>query len=170
MGDNLDSETLGDESDQAAQRTCKICYGIEEEKIDIWMAPCKCSGSIKWVHKDCMTKWIDTAPFVQQNQCNTCRFPYKKCWSLKPVMKWGWPRLNLGCWDVIEIFLDMYSTFKLIRNTIYTIQGKKGIIGHMAYFIFWKTFIFSTARIEYYKAMAKKVALAVFEANIQDVD
>lgn len=56
------------------QRTCKICYGNDEDgDLEEWMTPCKCSGSIKWVHKDCMEKWLDNAPFRQQTHCNTCR-------------------------------------------------------------------------------------------------
>ncbi|CAD5210706.1 unnamed protein product [Bursaphelenchus okinawaensis] len=151
------------------QIQCKICYG-ESDRINEFLAPCKCSGSMKWVHKECMTQWMDQAPLLQQSQCNTCKFPYKKCWSLKPVNKWGWPKLNLGGWDMVEIFLDLYSTFKLIRNTIYTIQGKRGIFGHMVYFFFWRAFIFSNSRLRYYKAMGKKMALAIFEANIQGVE
>lgn len=99
----------------------QICYGGDKdfEGKDVeWSSPCKCSGSIKWVHRECLEMWIQNAPILQQSQCNTCKFPYRRCYNLKPIEKWSKPSLRLTIWDSIEIFLDLYSTVKLVRGTI----------------------------------------------------
>lgn len=60
-----------------AIRQCKICFEEEsEDEIGTdndWISPCKCDGSIKWVHNECFKKWLRQAPFPQQNCCSTCR-------------------------------------------------------------------------------------------------
>lgn len=78
------------------------------------------------------------------------------------------PKLNLSKWDIIEILLDLYSTAKLIRNTVSAIQGTKSVIGQIFYFVFWKTFIFTNHRIHYYKGLCFTIFTSVFEPNIQN--
>tara|TARA_Y100000389_G_scaffold196477_1_gene229464 strand:+ start:11713 stop:12216 length:504 start_codon:yes stop_codon:yes gene_type:complete len=34
---------------------CRICFDSTEEKV---ISPCECDGSMKWVHKSCLEKWI----------------------------------------------------------------------------------------------------------------
>jgi hypothetical protein len=45
-----------DEQGEAAE--CWICYSGKEEGELI--SPCKCRGSMRWVHRDCLHKWITT--------------------------------------------------------------------------------------------------------------
>lgn len=51
-----------------SKRQCWICF-LEEEinqtttttisKDDGWVQPCKCKGSTRWVHQDCILAWLD---------------------------------------------------------------------------------------------------------------
>ncbi|VDL58743.1 unnamed protein product [Hymenolepis diminuta] len=38
-----------------------ICYSMEcEDGPDQqWIHPCRCRGSSKWFHQDCLQRWID---------------------------------------------------------------------------------------------------------------
>jgi len=31
------------------------------------------SGTMKWVHRMCMEKWLDHAPYQQKYQCTMCK-------------------------------------------------------------------------------------------------
>ena len=44
---------------------CRICYGEEGELVSV----CKCSGSMKYVHAECMEKWMRLS---RSNTCNIC--------------------------------------------------------------------------------------------------
>ena len=34
---------------------CRICYGAHSYKL---VSPCKCKGSINYVHEDCLIRWL----------------------------------------------------------------------------------------------------------------
>jgi len=57
------------------QHICRICHeGAEGGKL---FSPCKCSGSIKYVHVECLEKWR----IMSQNpasvvQCDSCKYRY----------------------------------------------------------------------------------------------
>lgn len=38
--------------------------------------PCKCSGTVKYVHKDCLNTWRATSPYAYTT-CNMCHYHYK---------------------------------------------------------------------------------------------
>eukprot|EP00697_Spironema_sp_BW2_P000590 gnl/Spiro4/10805_TR5753_c0_g1_i1.p1 gnl/Spiro4/10805_TR5753_c0_g1~~gnl/Spiro4/10805_TR5753_c0_g1_i1.p1 ORF type:complete len:311 (-),score=32.51 gnl/Spiro4/10805_TR5753_c0_g1_i1:122-1054(-) len=54
-------------------RECRFCHETDGAMI----APCMCSGSIRWVHRECLDEWRS----VSQNPlsfstCDTCHFTY----------------------------------------------------------------------------------------------
>jgi len=47
---------------------CKIClYEKSEEEDDPLISPCKCTGSVKFVHLKCMQNWIKSKLNMEQN-------------------------------------------------------------------------------------------------------
>ncbi|KAK4140490.1 uncharacterized protein C8A04DRAFT_14923 [Dichotomopilus funicola] len=53
--------------------TCRICRaeGSREEPL---FYPCKCSGSIKYVHQDCLMEWLSHS---QKKHCELCKTPFR---------------------------------------------------------------------------------------------
>lgn len=53
--------------------TCRICRaeGTEEEPL---FYPCKCSGSIKFVHQACLMEWLSHS---QKKYCELCKTPFR---------------------------------------------------------------------------------------------
>ncbi|KAK9447055.1 uncharacterized protein V1518DRAFT_429375 [Limtongia smithiae] len=54
--------------------TCRICRGegtVEEPLFH----PCKCSGSIKFVHQDCLIEWLQHSQ--RKQSCELCKTPFK---------------------------------------------------------------------------------------------
>jgi len=55
---------------------CRICHGgAEDGKL---FSPCKCSGSIKFVHMECLNKWREQSCNPQSFLiCDSCKFKYR---------------------------------------------------------------------------------------------
>ena len=56
--------------------SCRICYGTAEDGRLI--KPCKCSGSVRYIHVSCLDKWRMTS--ANQNnavRCDMCHYEYQ---------------------------------------------------------------------------------------------
>ncbi|XP_062139957.1 E3 ubiquitin-protein ligase MARCHF5 [Drosophila sulfurigaster albostrigata] len=62
------------------ERTCWICLASEaENRRAIWLHPCQCRGSTKWVHESCLSRWIDekqNGDTRMRVSCMQCRVEY----------------------------------------------------------------------------------------------
>lgn len=56
--------------------TCRICY-----EPDNLTSVCKCDGSVKWVHIQCIQKWIDVS---QRRNCELCHEPFEHHLLISP--------------------------------------------------------------------------------------
>jgi E3 ubiquitin-protein ligase MARCH6 len=52
--------------------TCRICRGEGSAEEPLFY-PCKCSGSIKFVHQDCLMEWLSHS---QKKYCELCKTPF----------------------------------------------------------------------------------------------
>ncbi|CAI5441405.1 unnamed protein product [Caenorhabditis angaria] len=154
---------------EESERICKFCYGEEgEEKT--WLHPCRCIGTLHWVHYTCFDLWMNRASAQQQLQCQTCRYVYRKSWVLKSLKDWKLPQLDLNTWQWLEILLDVYSTYKFVRGFIWTVEGRRSVFTQMVHFFFWRTFIMSDRRIAWYLALGRKCLTAAFQIDVQPYD
>src|SRR4051794_19467411 len=64
------SATLPDSTDPD---TCRICRGEASPEEPLFY-PCKCSGSIKFVHQDCLMEWLSHS---QKKHCELCKTPFR---------------------------------------------------------------------------------------------
>lgn len=53
--------------------TCRICRGEGSEEEPLFY-PCKCSGSIKFVHQNCLMEWLSHS---QKKHCELCKTPFR---------------------------------------------------------------------------------------------
>lgn len=53
--------------------TCRICRG-EGSKEEPLFYPCKCSGSIKFVHQNCLMEWLSHS---QKKHCELCKTSFR---------------------------------------------------------------------------------------------
>ena len=53
--------------------TCRICRGEGSEEEQLFY-PCKCSGSIKFVHQSCLVEWLSHS---QKKYCELCKTPFR---------------------------------------------------------------------------------------------
>ena len=60
-------------------KTCRICYCEEETMENPLIHPCNCSGSLKYIHLNCLRHWLKNSVYnlVQSNE-NFCVYNYKQ--------------------------------------------------------------------------------------------
>lgn len=59
--------------------SCRICRDIESSELEIFLSPCKCTGSMKYVHSVCLKNYIKFAYKTKQMEalyCTVCTEPY----------------------------------------------------------------------------------------------
>ncbi|KAH8991685.1 hypothetical protein EDB92DRAFT_1797968 [Lactarius akahatsu] len=56
----------------ADQDTCRICSAPGEPDQPLFH-PCKCSGTIRYIHQDCLTTWLSHS---KKKTCDVCKYPY----------------------------------------------------------------------------------------------
>jgi len=53
-------EEQNDKNTESSQKICRICYQENDEKDNPLIQPCLCSGSMKYIHLNCLKQWIGT--------------------------------------------------------------------------------------------------------------
>ena len=57
---------------------CRICMGKGYPNSYL-CTPCKCIGSMSYIHSDCLKEWIKTSKSIE---CEICHSIYKKKWAI----------------------------------------------------------------------------------------
>ncbi|KAH7105992.1 hypothetical protein BKA62DRAFT_688555 [Auriculariales sp. MPI-PUGE-AT-0066] len=52
--------------------TCRICSMPSDEEHPLFY-PCKCSGTIKFIHQECLTTWLEHS---KKKKCDVCKHSY----------------------------------------------------------------------------------------------
>ncbi|GMI59082.1 hypothetical protein ScalyP_jg10879 [Parmales sp. scaly parma] len=100
-------EDISTEEIPTDMEECRICR--DEFPPSLLLAPCKCSGSIKFICKRCLTEWCKTSP-ANMTQCNVCHEKWKIKIKYPPV-------LAVARSLVIHIFTK-YSNVKHLAKAI----------------------------------------------------
>lgn len=69
------SKMNADMADAPEENTCRICRGEATEEAPLFY-PCKCRGSIKYIHQDCLEEWIKHSN-KKDVACDICHQKYK---------------------------------------------------------------------------------------------
>ncbi|TVY82221.1 ERAD-associated E3 ubiquitin-protein ligase doa10 [Lachnellula suecica] len=77
----------GGEDGMGDADTCRICRGDGGDNEPLFH-PCKCSGSIKFVHQDCLMEWLSHS---QKKHCELCKTPFRFTKLYKPNMPQSLP-------------------------------------------------------------------------------
>lgn len=80
--DSIDDNVhLNYSNDIPANATCRICRGEATEENPLFH-PCKCKGSIKYLHEPCLNEWIAARNLNVNNSksvinCDICHYPFQ---------------------------------------------------------------------------------------------
>eukprot|EP01084_Bolivina_argentea_P176220 304996_1 len=74
---DLQYENLtGNEDDH---KQCRLCFSSEDENplLGQLFQPCRCSGTMKWIHVKCLNEWRAVAPNARSYyRCDQCQYEY----------------------------------------------------------------------------------------------
>ena len=71
-----ESQELEDSDFESDEPQCRIC--LSEDSETNLIAPCDCSGSSKWVHRECLDTWRGNQPKRPRfTECSSCKCKYR---------------------------------------------------------------------------------------------
>ena len=70
---------MKESKDTTINKVCRICYGEEESEDNPLVQPCTCSGSMKYIHLNCLKTWINTSVNIKLESTEYCNiYSYKE--------------------------------------------------------------------------------------------
>ena len=70
-----ESENNTEKNNKKNKKICRICYMEEiDKKNNPLIKPCKCSGSMKYIHYECLLHWLKTKVLISKNIYNNNGF------------------------------------------------------------------------------------------------
>ena len=111
--------------------TCRICYsGSEDGSL---FTPCRCSGTLKFVHRQCLEKWRASGTANAKFECPQCRYryTYSRHTKLRASVdrKWAVPLLTLVFFFLIWTVFTLlsYHSSRFVRFLLDDIGPAVGI-------------------------------------------
>ncbi|XP_077999284.1 E3 ubiquitin-protein ligase MARCHF8-like [Glandiceps talaboti] len=101
---------------------CRICHCEGDNEMPL-ISPCLCTGSLRFVHQQCLQQWIKSS---DTKSCELCKFEFYMESKLKPIRKWeklemsSSERRKIMCsvsFHVIAITCVVWSLYVLIDRT-----------------------------------------------------
>ncbi|XP_043971648.1 uncharacterized protein march1 isoform X2 [Gambusia affinis] len=126
--------TAGPGSDDSELEVCRICHCEGDEDCPL-ITPCRCTGSLSFVHQSCLNQWIKSS---DTRCCELCKFDFIMETRLKPLSKWEKlhmtksERRKIFCsvlFHLIAIVCMLWSVYILVKRTTDEIRlGKNGVL------------------------------------------
>ncbi|CCD67933.2 RING-CH-type domain-containing protein [Caenorhabditis elegans] len=64
----------------ASANMCRICHTSTSTRSNPLISPCRCSGTLLFVHKACVVRWLEmsTRKMVPSPRCELCGYDYRR--------------------------------------------------------------------------------------------
>ncbi|XP_040892940.1 uncharacterized protein march1 [Toxotes jaculatrix] len=121
-------------SEDSELEVCRICHCEGDDECPLIM-PCRCTGSLSFVHQACLNQWIKSS---DTRCCELCKFDFVMETKLKPLRKWEKlhmsksERRKIFCsvlFHLIAIVCMLWSVYILVKRTAEEIRlGKNGVL------------------------------------------
>lgn len=114
--------------------SCRVC--LDDHAPEQMIAPCKCAGSIKWVHRYCLDEWyVSSKKRTQRIGQKHRNMPFSRCFSLLfrrttglsfsnvtkcPVCKFDYVMENAGpkcAKSAVQFFLTHHSQLSFLPSS-----------------------------------------------------
>ncbi|KAJ0644175.1 putative Zinc finger, RING-CH-type, Zinc finger, RING/FYVE/PHD-type [Helianthus annuus] len=109
---NLSSNRYDDEEEE--EDVCRICRNPGDADNPL-RYPCACSGSIKYVHQDCLLQWLNHS---NARHCEVCKHPF----SFSPVYAENAPRRLPFQEFIIGIAMKAYTVIRSFIRLIFVLS------------------------------------------------
>ncbi|CAG12305.1 unnamed protein product, partial [Tetraodon nigroviridis] len=121
-------------SDDSEMEVCRICHCEGDDDCPLIM-PCRCTGSLSFVHQGCLNQWIKSS---DTRCCELCKFDFVMETKLKPLRKWEKLHMSKGerrkifssvLFHLLAIVCTMLPVYVLVKRTAEEIRlGKNGVL------------------------------------------
>lgn len=109
------------EAGPGEQTQCRIC--LETDGRD-FIAPCKCKGTSKYVHRECLDHWRAVREGFAFAHCTTCKAPYHLRVHVAADRKWRTLKFRFFVTrDIMFIFLTVQLVIASLAYLVYLIDG-----------------------------------------------
>ena len=149
---DLDQSHVHSPDDSFVHTACRLCLSDENSPGDPLLHPCRCTGSLKYIHLSCIQDWVKTRVSMKESNGRPCGFSWKPvlceiCHTTLPVFLetggqtydlFGVECMSLGSYIVLEELNEftkettfhVASVYEHASLTIVTVtQGKDEIAG-----------------------------------------
>ncbi|CDZ98172.1 Protein involved in mRNA turnover and stability [Phaffia rhodozyma] len=92
------------------EEVCRVCRSGEEPGNALYH-PCKCSGSIRYVHQDCLMTWLQSS---KRKYCELCGHPFQFTKVYDPHMPSSLPPHVL----FVRVLKELFSASLIVLRTI----------------------------------------------------
>lgn len=135
--ENLHSHSI--ENEDSGEKICKICHSSEEDESR-FAHPCKCKGSLKYIHTECLNEWIK---LTNTKKCDICNYPFK----FQKKFKIDTPRNLPIKYVILFIFKVLWSAVFNILCFLFFMFKITIVIGVNS--IFFESFIYTPKNISW---------------------
>ncbi|XP_069099939.1 E3 ubiquitin-protein ligase MARCHF1 isoform X2 [Pleurodeles waltl] len=106
----------------SAQDICRICHCEGDDESPL-ITPCRCTGTLCYVHQSCLHQWIKSS---DTRCCELCKYDFIMETKLKPLRKWEKLQMSTSerrkivfsvTFHVIAITCVVWSLYVLIDRT-----------------------------------------------------
>lgn len=116
----LERDHIDLEAGPGEQPQCRIC--LESDGRD-FIAPCKCKGSAKYVHRECLDHWRSVKEGFAFAHCTTCKALYHLRVQVPADRKWRTLKFRFFVTrDIIFIFLIVQLIIVSLSYSVYCID------------------------------------------------
>ncbi|KFY29398.1 hypothetical protein V493_02386 [Pseudogymnoascus sp. VKM F-4281 (FW-2241)] len=115
------------------QDTCRICRGEATAQEPLFY-PCKCSGSIKFVHQDCLMEWLGHS---QKKHCELCKTPFRFTKLYAANMPRTLPLPVFVKHLAVHILKNIATWLRMCLVTVVWLVGLPWMMRHIWGLLFW---------------------------------
>ncbi|KAJ0681929.1 putative Zinc finger, RING-CH-type, Zinc finger, RING/FYVE/PHD-type [Helianthus annuus] len=131
-GKNVTTNVYDDDDDEDGD-VCRICRNPGDVDNPL-RYPCACSGSIKFVHQDCLLQWLNHS---NARQCEVCKHPF----SFSPVYAENAPAKLPFQEFVVGISLKAYHVLQFFLRLTFVLSVWLVIIPFITFWIWRFSFV-----------------------------
>lgn len=89
---SMASSCRSDANSSTVGPTCRIC-DYSGEAANQLINPCRCSGTSKFVHEQCLNKWLETINSQSSPHCEVCRYHIRTHKKYR-MRNWSYPEVS----------------------------------------------------------------------------
>ncbi|XP_047484022.1 E3 ubiquitin-protein ligase MARCHF1-like [Penaeus chinensis] len=69
---------LSASSSTASMPMCRICHHPQGEGLDLLISPCRCAGTMQFIHQGCLNKWLEVKRSKKAPACELCNYQFHR--------------------------------------------------------------------------------------------